>query len=63
MIDELLLAAVYGQSVIVKLKSRQKVIGKALISCFTDRTKILTSQGTVWVIHKDIDYVERLVDH
>lgn len=48
MIDELLLAAVYGQSVIVKLKSRQKVIGKALISCFTDRTKILTTQGTVW---------------
>ncbi|OMF47273.1 hypothetical protein BK138_32055 [Paenibacillus rhizosphaerae] len=63
MIDELLLAAAYGQSVLVKLKDRQEVIGKALISCFTDRTKILTSQGTVWVIHKDIDYVERLVDH
>ncbi|MEC0175052.1 hypothetical protein P4H83_09210 [Paenibacillus favisporus] len=62
MIDELLLAAAYGQRVIVGLKNGEVILGRAQISTLSGVSKIKTDNNIVWVPHEDIEYVERLKD-
>lgn len=61
MIEELHIAAQYGQRVIVRLQDGKKILGKAQYTSFPDRTKIQTVEGPVWIPHQEIEYVERLV--
>ncbi|GIO63595.1 hypothetical protein [Paenibacillus cineris] len=63
MIEELHIAAQYGQRIIVRLKDGEKVTGKALLTTFPDRVKVQTIDETVWIPHQDIEHVERLVKY
>ncbi|BFH63888.1 hypothetical protein [Paenibacillus azoreducens] len=61
MIQELKIAARYGQKVILRIHDGDVLTGKAELSADPSRIKIRTSEGPVWVPYEDIEHVERLV--
>ncbi|MCJ8010161.1 hypothetical protein MUG84_00200 [Paenibacillus sp. KQZ6P-2] len=61
MIEELQIAAKYGQKVTVKLNNNEVITGKAEISGDQFLVKIRTSEGPVWIPIEEIEHVERLV--
>lgn len=62
MIDEIHIAARYGQRVILRLENGEKITGKAEPTCYPNGIKIRTVDGPVWVPIDDIEFVERLVN-
>ena len=60
--SELHIAADRNQRVTIKLRNGEKITGVTEeVSADPERAKVRTTEGPVWVPHKDIDKVSRVI--
>lgn len=62
MIEELYIASKYRQRVVLTLHDGNKLIGVAQFTNSSDRIKIQTLEGSIWVPLEEIEHVDRLIN-